>query len=206
MLLTGNIHKTIFGGFPIAVIILLIGLLIAGLIYKTTKYDTPPAYHWAFGYLGFVVSVTWIYGLANEVVDLLQAVGIMFNLSDVILGLTVLAWGNSLGDLISNVSMARQGFPRMGISACFGGPLLNLLLGIGLPYTFMLGENEGHMLPLEYSRMVSLLYGTVTLGLASTVIFLVFNKFEAKKSHGFFLISVYLVYMVVAVLIESELM
>ena len=55
--------------------------------------------------------------------------------------------------------MARQGFPRMGISACFGGPLLSkrpsvrindeynanvslldLLFGIGLPYTIILSE------------------------------------------------------------------
>lgn len=97
-------NKIIWGGLPIAVIVLIAGSIVGGLIYKMTKYDTPPAYHWAFGYLGFMVSVTWIYGLANEVVDLLQAVGIMFDLSDVILGLTVLAWGNSLGGKRSSLS------------------------------------------------------------------------------------------------------
>lgn len=54
-----------------------------------------------------------------------QAVGIVLGLSDAFLGMTVLAWGNSVGDFISNLSVARQGFPRMAISACFGGPLLS---------------------------------------------------------------------------------
>ena len=29
-------------------------------------------------------------------------------------------------DAISNFTMAKQGFPRMAISACFGGPLLSI--------------------------------------------------------------------------------
>ena len=53
----------------------------------------------------------------------------MFGLSDAILGLTVLAWGNSIGDLIADTAMAKRGNPRTGFSACFGGPLFNLLLG-----------------------------------------------------------------------------
>ena len=53
----------------------------------------------------------------------------VFGLSDAILGLTVLAWGNSIGDLIADTAMAKRGHPRTGFSACFGGPLFNLLLG-----------------------------------------------------------------------------
>ena len=30
-------------------------------------------------------------------------------------------------DLIADTAMARQGFPRTGISACFGGPLFSIL-------------------------------------------------------------------------------
>lgn len=30
-------------------------------------------------------------------------------------------------DLISNTAMAKQGFSRMAVSACFGGPLLSIL-------------------------------------------------------------------------------
>ena len=39
------------------------------------------------------------------------------------------------GDMIADVAMAKRGSPRMGFSAAFGGPLFNMLLGIGLPFT-----------------------------------------------------------------------
>ncbi|CAG2176767.1 unnamed protein product, partial [Oppiella nova] len=87
-------------------------------------------------------------------------------LSDAILGLTILAWGNSLGDL----SMARHGYPGIGISACFGGPLLNLLMGLGLPYTILLvDEPEDKGVELVYNRMVTLLYTTISISLVSSM-------------------------------------
>jgi len=32
-----------------------------------------------------------------------------------------------IADFISDVAMARRGFPRTGISACYGGPLFSIL-------------------------------------------------------------------------------
>jgi Ca2+/Na+ antiporter len=51
-------------------------------------------------------------------------------------GMTVLAWGNSIGDTVANVVVARAGFPEMAIAAAFGGPLFNTVLGVGLSVTF----------------------------------------------------------------------
>lgn len=72
-------------------------MILVLIVFFTSKFEKPPSYHWIFAYLGFATSISWIYALANEVVDLLQAIGIIFNLSDFILGATILAWGNSLG-------------------------------------------------------------------------------------------------------------
>lgn len=33
--------------------------------------------------------------------------------------------GNSLGDFVANVTMAKMGYPLMAMSACFGGPMLS---------------------------------------------------------------------------------
>ena len=33
-----------------------------------------------------------------------------------------------VSDLVSDIAVAKQGFPRMAIAACFGGPLFSILL------------------------------------------------------------------------------
>jgi sodium/potassium/calcium exchanger 6 len=62
-----------------------------------TTRSTPPRYHTIFAFAGFVIAIIWIYVIANELVSLLKAFGVVFGLTDAILGLTVLAWGNSIG-------------------------------------------------------------------------------------------------------------
>ena len=113
----------------------ILSLLAAILVAKTTN-SSPPVYHNVFAVLGFILSVPWIYFFVSQLNDLIKLFGMMFGLSDNFLGLTLLAWGNSIGDMVSNVTMAKRGSPRVGFSACFGGPPTNLLLGIGLPFTY----------------------------------------------------------------------
>lgn len=50
-----------------------------------------------FALLGFMVSALWINTVASEVVSVLHLMGIVLRLSNTVLGLTLLAWGNSIG-------------------------------------------------------------------------------------------------------------
>jgi hypothetical protein len=79
--------------------------------------------------LAFVLSVTWMDATAGELVALLAAIGKISGVSETLLGATVLAWGNSVGDMVANTTVAREGRPAMAIAACFAGPLFNLLMG-----------------------------------------------------------------------------
>ncbi|WAQ91689.1 hypothetical protein PtA15_15A80 [Puccinia triticina] len=88
--------------------------------------------------LGFANSMLWILSIVNEVVAVLAVLAHVFHVQDAVLGLTVFAVGNSLGDFVANLTLARMGFPVMAMSACFGGPLLNILLGIGLSSTIVM--------------------------------------------------------------------
>lgn len=76
-------------------------------------------------FVGFVIALNWIFLLANEMVGLLQALGAIFDISEAIMGLTIFALGNSVGDLVANTAIAKMGFPTMAISACYAGPLLS---------------------------------------------------------------------------------
>lgn len=50
-----------------------------------------------FAFLGFLASAMWINAAATELVNILRTLGIIFQLSNTVLGLTLLAWGNSIG-------------------------------------------------------------------------------------------------------------
>lgn len=112
------------------------GLIITTLLYTSTT-NTPPTYRPLFCFIGFIVAIFWISTIANEVVGVLKTIGVILNISDSILGLTIFAVGNSLGDLVADITVARLGFPVMALSACFGGPMLNILLGIGVSGLYM---------------------------------------------------------------------
>ncbi|KAF2665935.1 hypothetical protein BT63DRAFT_44544 [Microthyrium microscopicum] len=116
---------------------LVISLIFLTFVLFTSNPDYPPMWYGLLCVLGFAVSIGWISTIAGEVVGVLKALGIIFNISDAILGLTVFAVGNSLGDLVADVTMAKLGYSVMALSACFGGPMLNILLGIGLSGAYM---------------------------------------------------------------------
>ncbi len=82
-------------------IILGVSLILAFIVFLTSKFEKPPVYHILFAIMGAIMGIAWVYALTNEIVEVLKTIGLIFNLSDVILGLTVLAWGNSLGGLQS---------------------------------------------------------------------------------------------------------
>ncbi|GFY50169.1 hypothetical protein TNIN_132341 [Trichonephila inaurata madagascariensis] len=191
--------------FPVFVIIVAASMCCAAVVYITSERYVPPTYHWLFAYLGFAVAVTWIYCLANEIVALLQVFGVIFNLSDAILGLTILAWGNSLSDFLSNIAVARKEFPRMAISACFGGPLLALLLGLGIPCIIEIIKGRAPpAFPLMFSSQFAFLFVSIIIGLLMTASLMIIWKFHTKRAYGIFLISLYVIFMTLSVLTELK--
>ena len=83
---------------------------------------------------GFVIAAMWIDTIASEVVGLLEYFGVLSGVDSSILGVTVLAWGNSIGDMATNTAMAKKGLGNMAITACYAGPVFNILVGLGLGF------------------------------------------------------------------------
>ncbi len=81
----------------------------------TTTAKRRPKYHSLLCFLGFVISVAWISTVAGEVVGVLKAIGVIAGISEAILGLTIFAVGNSLGDLVADITVARLGYPVMAL-------------------------------------------------------------------------------------------
>ena len=87
----------------------------------------------------------------------------------------------------------------------FSGPLFNLLLGIGLPFTIQLVKNGGKPITFDNStnsKMVQVL--SASLGVALIVSFILFpvTKFKATKVHGCILVVLYIILLTASIVIE----
>ena len=77
----------------------------------------------------FVLSIAWIAFTSDLIVDLLGLIGKITNINKALLNLTVLAWGNCLGDMSADVAMTKKGFGEMAITATVAGPIFNVMMG-----------------------------------------------------------------------------
>ena len=69
-------------------------LLLLLVVLSTRVSSDTPRYKGSLCFLGFIIGVTWISTIANEVVGILKAFGVILGISEAILGLTVFAVGN----------------------------------------------------------------------------------------------------------------
>jgi sodium/potassium/calcium exchanger 6 len=118
-----------------------------------------------------------------------------------VLALTIMAWGNSCGDLMTNVSIARQGLGSMALAGSYGGPIFNLNIGLGLSlcYVCTLRYPEVFELRPDPQAVVSIVFLLCNLTLTVTAVWLRGGILDRK--FGFFLIFVYMIYTLVQLVV-----
>ncbi len=200
LLVTETSDSLVGDSIPLWRILLLIGIITASIVSFTTHRSHAPdsfVYCSFFLLLAFVACVCWIYTIANELVALLVAVGTITQVSNSLLGLTVLSWGNSIGDLITNVSVARAGFPEMAIAGCYGGPVFNILLGLGIPMALAFLRNEQLEFALDDHAWMSMGFLFCSL----TTSFWVFrhHSYHCPPWYGKMLVGFYAIYTILNV-------
>jgi sodium/potassium/calcium exchanger 6 len=200
---------------PMLVSLLLSVVLLIPFLLTTTPTHRPKPYNTILSMAGFVVSIAWISTIAAQVVAVLKALAVIMNMSHAIMGLTIFAVGNSLGDLVADITVARLGYPIMALSACLGGPMLNILLGIGLSGSWILIRGAEHRhakhpgQPIHYRTYEievgqTLIVSGVTLliTLIGLLIAVPMNKWILSRKIGWVLIGVWCVSTTVNVVLE----
>jgi sodium/potassium/calcium exchanger 6 len=66
---------------------------------------------------GFAIAATWLDSIADKLVELLELFGILLRIPNTLMGLTILAFGNSIQDLVANVSISKKGLNTMALTA-----------------------------------------------------------------------------------------
>ena len=77
-------------------------------------------------------------------------------ISTSILGLTVIAVGNSSGDLVANVAAAKSASAKMAVASCFGSPVLMNLIGAGAALSVRFATSGGAPVAASISQICRL--------------------------------------------------
>ncbi|KAG1887304.1 Sodium/calcium exchanger protein-domain-containing protein [Suillus subluteus] len=177
------------------------GLAVAALVLVFADGRSHPTARMARCSMGFLVAIAWIMAIADEAVNVLQTFGFIFGLSDAIIGLTIFAVGNSLADLVANMSVAVFA-PIMGFSACFGGPMVNILLGVGISGSYVISQAGGEPYALHLApTLISSILGLLTL-LIATLVIVPLNGYVLTRTWGFCLVGAYFAVMGMNIWVE----
>lgn len=158
---------------------------------------------------GFVAAVLWISIFASEVVSLLKTFSLIFNISDVVLGFTVFALGNCIGDFIANFAIAKLGMPLMAFSACFGSPLLSLTsLGVSTLIVLLDTSDKWYVKGGSYTINYSPSLVLLNLGLVNNILIIYFlsKRYDwfVNEKVGISLIGNWVVLSLMCIIIEMS--
>ena len=119
------------------------GSFLALLIRTKTNSTAPPGWLLTLFAIGaFIMGIFWINFVSKVLVDIIVLIGFVTGLPTPLLGLTIIAWGNSLPDMWASLAMTKRGFGEMAITANIAAPIFNILVGTGVSSILKLSKTD----------------------------------------------------------------
>ncbi|XP_006790884.1 sodium/potassium/calcium exchanger 2 [Neolamprologus brichardi] len=151
----------------------------------------------------FLGSIFWIAFFSYLMVWWAHQVGETFWITEEIMGLTILAAGTSIPDLITSVIVARKGLGDMAVSSSVGSNIFDIT--VGLPFPWLIFNIINDFKPVEVSS--NGLFCAIVL-LFLMLLFVIMSiaacKWRMSKSLGFLMFLLYFVFLVVSVMLEDR--
>ncbi|KAM4038036.1 sodium/potassium/calcium exchanger 1 [Anomaloglossus baeobatrachus] len=156
-----------------------------------------------FFVLTFLGSIMWIAVFSYLMVWWAHQVGETIGISEEIMGLTILAAGTSIPDLITSVIVARKGLGDMAVSSSVGSNIFDITVGLPVPW-FLFSVFNGFS-PVAVSS--NGLFCAIVL-LFLMLLFVIFSiaacKWKMNKFLGFTMFILYFVFVIVSVMLEDR--
>ena len=165
---------------------------------------TPRSEQVPIALFGFVVAATWIDWIADRLVALLDFLGIILRIPNYIMGLSVLAWGNSMADLSANLTMARKGLANLAITACFAGPVFNILIGLGAGFGVLrsVSGNEINYVELTPPITIGFVFCFMSCGMLIFCGLAIHPRGVIPAAYGYAAVVLYTLYIVTSLLLQ----
>jgi len=144
-------------------------------------------------YLTFLVSIAWIGGFAYFMVDWAIGIGDTIEIPNYIMGMTFLAAGTSIPDLLSSVIVAKQGHGDMAVSSSVGSNIFDILVGLPTPWIVFSLINQKNVRVFSCELAVSIV---VLMGMLLSVVFSIkLSGWKMSKKLGISMFVLYLVFL-----------
>ena len=114
------------------------------------------AYGWWVGALCIVLGFVALVKGADFLVDGASAIAKRFGISDLVIGLTVVAVGTSLPELFASVMAARKGETDMAVGNIIGSVSFNILSVVGVASAITPIQNAWGPFAIDYMVMIGL--------------------------------------------------
>uniref|UniRef100_A0A3B4YRT6 Sodium/potassium/calcium exchanger 1 n=1 Tax=Seriola lalandi dorsalis TaxID=1841481 RepID=A0A3B4YRT6_SERLL len=151
----------------------------------------------------FLGSIMWIAIFSYLMVWWAHQVGETIGISEEIMGLTILAAGTSIPDLITSVIVARKGLGDMAVSSSVGSNIFDIT--VGLPVPWLLYSSTHGLAPVAVSSnglfcAIVLLF----LMLLFVIISIASCKWKMNKALGSTMFLLYFIFLVLSVMLEDR--
>lgn len=185
---TGMVNRWMGIGFLILLVCYLVALI------RNAKVDDEPAQAaqkpvWQLLLFLVIGAVAIIFG-GNLTVDSAKEIAAQLGMSENLIGLTVVAVGTSLPELVTSVVAARKGESGLSIGNAIGSNIMNIL--------FILGTSAA-ISPLVANAQ-NMIDCAILLGVALLIFALCWKNPKMTRGKGILMIAVYVVFLVYTII------
>ncbi|XP_057899373.1 sodium/potassium/calcium exchanger 2 isoform X2 [Melospiza georgiana] len=151
----------------------------------------------------FFGSISWIAFFSYLMVWWAHQVGETIGITEEIMGLTILAAGTSIPDLITSVIVARKGLGDMAVSSSVGSNIFDITVGLPLPWLLYAVVNSFTPVTVSSNGLFCAIV-LLFIMLLFVILSIASCKWRMNKILGLLMFGLYFVFLIVSVLLEDK--
>ncbi|XP_029576350.1 sodium/potassium/calcium exchanger 1 isoform X5 [Salmo trutta] len=151
----------------------------------------------------FIGSITWIAVFSYLMVWWAHQVGETIGISEEIMGLTILAAGTSIPDLITSVIVARKGLGDMAVSSSVGSNIFDITMGLPVPWLIFSAMHGGVPVAVNSNGLFCAIVLLFVM-LLFVIVSIAACRWKMSRVLGFTMFMLYFVFLVLSVMLEDR--
>ncbi|KAM4877721.1 sodium/potassium/calcium exchanger 2 isoform 3-T4 [Thomomys bottae] len=153
----------------------------------------------------FFGAISWIAVFSYLMVWWAHQVGETIGISEEIMGLTILAAGTSIPDLITSVIVARKGLGDMAVSSSVGSNIFDITVGLPLPWFLFTVIHRFKPVTVSSNGLFCAIV-LLFIMLLFVILSIALCRWRMNKVLGFIMFGLYFVFLLVSVLLEDKIL